>query len=456
MTIDSKPAHRALPSVHPAAIGKYTVEREIGRGASSTVYLGYDRFNSRPVAIKQIHAHLLEDPQQAARYRRRLRNEASMAGQLNHPCVVRLLDADEDADPPYLVLEYVDGTSLASYTEGDKLLPIAQVLDIAFKCCSALEHAHRSGLVHRDIKPANIILQENGGVKVTDFGTALSTRTDVTQIAGLVGSPSYMSPEQVREQVCTHQSDMFSLGIVLYELLTGRNPFTGDSDFTTMYKITAETPPPPSLLRPELPAAVNVAVMRALSKDAAGRYNDWPDFADALLEASKVLPQRRAQDRQGEHFAQMRALPFFGEFHDAALWEALRLGTLLTFGLGDVLMREETKGNSFHVILEGHVAVRRAGFTLTVLGPGVTLGEMAYLRPETPVRTATAVAASDVLVLEIRNDALNEASEGLRTRFDRAFIKLLVSRLIATNAQVGQWEAAAQASQTASVGPSPH
>jgi hypothetical protein len=360
-----------------------------------------------------------------------------MAGQLDHPCVVRLLDADEDADPPYLVLEYIDGQSLAAYTEGDKLLPIAQVLDIAFKCCSALEHAHRSGLVHRDIKPANIILRDNGDTKVTDFGTALALRSDVTQIAGLVGSPAYMSPEQVREQVCTHRSDMFSLGIVLYQLLTGRHPFAGETDYTTMYRINTEMPPPPSLLRPELPVAANQAVMRALAKEPLERYADWADFADALLEASRLLPQRRAQDRQGEHFAQMRALPFFAEFHDAALWEALRLGTFLDFGLGDVLMREGAKGNSFYVILDGHVEVRHGGARLSVLDAGVTLGEMAYLRADNPVRTATAVAASDVLVLEIRNDALNSASEGVRTGFDRAFIKLLVSRLIATNAQVG-------------------
>jgi hypothetical protein len=246
-----------------------------------------------------------------------------------------------------------------------------------------------------------------------------------------------MCPEQVSEQVCTHRSDMFSLGIVLYQLLTGRNPFEGDTDFTTMFKISTEMPVPPSVLRPELPPSANQAVMRALAKDPMERYADWSDFADALLDASKVLPQRRTQDRQAEHFAQMRSLPFFEEFHDSALWEALRLGTMLNFGLGDVLMREDSKGNSFYVILEGHVAVRRAGIQLSVLGPGVTLGEMAYLRAEKPVRTATAVAASDVLVLEIRNDALHQASEGLRTRFDRAFIKLLVNRLIATNEQVG-------------------
>ncbi|MDB5872786.1 MAG: serine/threonine protein kinase, partial [Ramlibacter sp.] len=348
----------------PTAIGKYTVEREIGRGASSTVYLGFDRFNSRPVAIKQIHAHLLEDEQEAARYRRRLRNEASMAGQLDHPCVVRLLDADEDAQPPYLVLEYVDGQSLSSFTEGGKLLPIAQVLDIAFKCCSALEHAHRMGLVHRDIKPANVMLQENGEVKVTDFGTALSSRTDVTQLSGLVGSPSYMSPEQVKERICTHQSDMFSLGIVIYELLTGRNPFTGDSDFTTMYRISTEEPSPPGLLRPELPPSVDKAILRALSKDPAQRYAEWSEFADALLDVSRSLPQRRAQDSQGEYFTKMRALPFFAEFHDSALWETLRLGTLHRFERGQELMHEGTQGHSFCVIVQGMVAVRRNNVTL--------------------------------------------------------------------------------------------
>jgi eukaryotic-like serine/threonine-protein kinase len=425
----------AVPSC-PTTIGKFTVERELGRGASSAVYLGFDRFNSRKVAIKQIHARLLEEPQQAARYRRRLRNEASMAGLLDHPYIVRLLDADEDAEPPYLVLEYIEGESLSSYTDADKLLPVPKVLDIAFKVCSALDHAHCNGLVHRDIKPANIMLQPNGDVKVTDFGTALLLRSNVTQIAGLVGSPAYMAPEQVREQECTHRSDMFSLGVVLYQLLTGRNPFEGESDFTTLYKINSEMPPPPSELRTGLPPAVDNAVMRALSKIAEERFTDWPEFATALLEGIRGLPERRAEERQGERFAQMRALPFFADFHDAALWEALRLGKLHIAKAGTVLMQEDTEGDSFSIILEGIVAIRRKGVSLSTLGAGVTLGEMAYLRPENPLRSASAIAQGPVLMLEIRNAALRKASDGLKGCFDRAFIKLLVNRLIATNAQV--------------------
>lgn len=428
-----------MPAI-PTAIGKYVVEREIGRGASSTVYLGYDRFHRRQVAIKQVHAHLLTDEGQIKRYRRHLNKEAAVSGQLHHPHIVRLLDADADADPPYLVLEYVDGQSLSSFTHVDHTLPIAQVLDIAFKCCGALEHANEKGLIHRDVKPANLILQTGGIVKVTDFGTALALRSDTTQVTGLVGSPAYMAPEQVREQACTHQSDMFSLAVVIYELLTGRKPFEGESDFATMYKINTATPSVPSLLRAELPRALDDVLMRALAKQPEQRYPKWGDFADALLSVNRKLPQRSAKDREGERFTQLRGLAFFGDFHDAALWETLRLATLHTFERGSVLVREGEPGESFFIILEGSVTVSRNAWKLTTLPAGVTLGEMTYLHSGSPARTATAIAATSVLALEIRNQALQHASEELQTRFDKAFIKLLVNRLSDTSAQVGAWD----------------
>lgn len=420
----------------PSIVGKYRIEREIGRGASSTVWLGFDNFNRRHVAIKQIHTHLLTDPNEAQRYRRRLRNEAMLVGQLNHPHIVRLLDADEDADPPYLVLEYVEGSPLSSFCTPDRLLPIAQVLDIAFKCCHALEHAQTRGLVHRDVKPANLILQETGDIKVTDFGTALSYNTDETQLMGLVGSPSYMAPEQVREEPCTHQSDMFSLGVVVYEMLTGRRPFDGDSDYATLYRISTEEPPPPSDLRSDLPAHLDRVLLRALSKKPGDRYALWQDFADALLAVNRSMPVRRDQDREGERFAQLRSLAFFKDFSDACLWEALRLGTINSYKAGESLIKENTQGESFFVILEGTVAVTRHGRKLVSLGQGVTLGEMAYLQPDHPMRSAGAVASTDVVVLEIKNSGLRRASDDLQTRFDRVFISLLVKRLIATTASL--------------------
>ena len=427
-------------STPPPTIGKYVVERQLGRGASSTVYLGYDRFHRRKVAIKQIHAHLLTDADQIARYRRHLHKEAAVSGQLNHPHIVRLLDADGDADPPYLVLEYVDGQALSSFTDVEQALPISQVIDIAFKCCGALEYANEKGLVHRDVKPANLILQADGVVKVTDFGTALSLRSDTTQVTGLVGSPSYMAPEQVREQTCTFQSDMFSLAVVVYELLTGRKPFDGESDFATMYKIGTLDPPAPSLLRAELPVALDGVLSRALAKKPQDRYSRWSDFADALLAVNRRMPLRSATEREGERFTQLRALAFFCDFHDGALWETLRLATLTPFARGSVLTREGDPGDSFFLILEGKVTVTRNAWKLTTLPAGVTLGEMTYLNPGTMTRSATAIAATDVLALEIRNEALQNASEELQTRFDKAFIKLLVRRLADTTAQVGAWD----------------
>ena len=249
----------------PTTIGKYRIERELGRGASGTVYLARDGFRDARVAVKQIHEHLLSDPTQAAVHRRMLRNEASLAGQLSHPHIVSTIDADEQAHPPYLVLEYIDGQSLEAFTRPDALLPVAEVLDIGFKCCNALDYALTKGLVHRDIKPANLLLQKDGELKLTDFGTALSLHSKETQMGGFLGSPAYMSPEQIKELKVTHHTDMFSLGVVLYELLTGQKPFLGDTDYATIYQISTQKPVSLRALRPELPAQLDAVVNRALA-----------------------------------------------------------------------------------------------------------------------------------------------------------------------------------------------
>jgi tRNA A-37 threonylcarbamoyl transferase component Bud32 len=421
----------------PATIGKYRVLRELGRGATSTVYLAEDPFNDRKVAVKRIHAHLLTDERQARRYRRSLRNEALLAGQLRHPHIVSVYDADGEADPPYIVLEYIEGAPLARFARADRLLPVEQVLDICYTCCSALDYASTHGLVHRDIKPANLMLQSNGDVKLTDFGTALMMKGDATLTMGLVGSPLYMSPEQVREQTLTHHSDMFSLAVVMYELLTARRPFEGDSDYATLFKISAEDATPPSVLRPGLPAQVDYVLLRAMQKKPEDRYEEWMDFGNAILGTKKALGNNR-KHRDGERYAQMRLLPFFAAFSDAVLWEALRLGTLRSLPRGTALMNEGTPGDSFQVLLEGTATILRKGWKLTTVEPGVTIGEMAYLQRGNPVRTATAIAESDVVVLEIRNEALRMASDELQLCFDKAFIDLLVNRLIATNEKLGK------------------
>jgi hypothetical protein len=271
-----------------------------------------------------------------------------------------------------------------------------------------------------------------------DLGTALAAGGEATQVAGFVGSPQYMSPEHVREEGCTWRSDMWSLGVVCYELLTGRRPFESESDFTTIFKIATEDPTLPTTLRPGLPPQIDKVLMRALAKHPEARFKQWMDFADSLLQINRGMSARTVRHREGDAFARMRALPFFTGFPDAVLWEALRLGTLAAKSPGEVLMDEGEIGDSFMLLLEGHVAVLRDGYKVATLDPGVTLGEMAYLRRDEPRRTATVLAGSGVLVLEIRNEALRRASEDLQMCFDKAFIELLLQRLMKTTEALGK------------------
>jgi serine/threonine protein kinase len=423
----------------PLDIGKYQIERELGRGASGVVYLAHDTFRDNWVAIKQIHPHLLLDPAQAIKYRRLLHNEAVLAGQINHPHIVALIDVNERANPPYLVLEYVQGSSLEQHTKPDTLLPVSEVLDIAFKCCNALEYAHLHGLVHRDIKPANILLRNDGEVKLTDFGAAMSQNGDVTQLVGLMGSPAYMSPEQIREEKLTQQSDMFSLGVVLYELLTGQKPFQGDSDYATIYKIGAEEPPSVRVIRPELPKALSDLVRTAIAKKPTDRFANWGAFANAIFGANSNVVKLSSQITELEQFQKLRQLDFMRDFSDVAIWETLRLGRIRALERGTVLMEEGSIGRSFYLLLEGSVKVTKKGLALTRLKAGVSIGEMAYLQPGENVRSATVTAETDISVLKLKSISVKQASVDLQSCFDKAFINMLVARLIAANQQLSEW-----------------
>lgn len=424
----------------PSGIGKYRIERELGRGASGIVYLAHDTFRNLQVAIKQIHPHLLRDPSQATKYRRLLHNEAVLVGQISHPHIVSLIDVDERAEPPYLVLEYVKGRSLEEHTSPHRLLPVAEVLDIAFKCCNALEYAHFHGLVHRDIKPANLLLRDDGEVKLTDFGTALSQNGDVTQLSGLTGSPAYMSPEQIREEPLTQQSDMFSLGVVLYELLTGHKPFQGDNDYATIYKIGVENAAPLRVIRPELPAILEEVVRVALAKKPDDRFATWSAFANAVSGASSSVTKLASQTTEVERFQKLRQFDFFKDFSDVAIWETLRLGRLRSLDAGTILMEEGTVGRSFYLLLDGSVKITKKNWALSKLNAGVSIGEMVYLRPGKNVRSATVVAETGITVLKIQGASLHQASAELQSCFDKAFIEMLVGRLIATNLQLSEWD----------------
>jgi serine/threonine protein kinase len=283
-------------------------------------------------------------------------------------------------------------------------------------------------------------LRNDGAVKLADFGAAVSQNGDVTQMAGLIGSPAYMSPEQIREEKLTEHSDMFSLGVVLYELLTGHKPFLGESDYSTIYKIGSEQPVPMRVLRPDLSNLLDDVVRTALAKKPQDRFANWSDFANAIVGASSSLTKLATQFTEVQRFQTLRQLAFFKDFSDVAIWETLRLGRIRTLDRGTVLMEEGAVGSSFYLLLDGVVKVSRKDLALTKLRAGVSIGEMVYLQPGKTMRSATVAAETEITVLKIKSASLQQASSELQSCFDKAFIKMLVTRLIATNEQLSEWD----------------
>ena len=232
-------------TARPERVGKYPILRQLGHGGTSRVFLARDPFADREVAIKVMHKDPAADSPAKNRFDRVFLNEESLAGKLIHPNIICIYDADVGIEYSYIVMEYVDGGTLEPYCEVADLLLLERVVEIAFKCGLALDFANRCGIIHRDIKPSIILLGSNGDIKITDFGVALQSEADMTQLEG-VGSPLYMSPEQAQDHALTHQSDIYSLGVVMYRLLTGKLPFFASNNTSLLYQIVNMSPPAPS------------------------------------------------------------------------------------------------------------------------------------------------------------------------------------------------------------------
>ena len=268
------------------SIGKFEIRREIGRGAMGVVYEGYDPLIKRVVALKTIRADQLAGDDPAAVIAR-FRREAQAAGRLNHPNIVAIYDFGEDNGVWYIAMELVQGRELKECFETNERFRIADIVRIMLQVLNALDYSHRQGVVHRDIKPANIFLLPDGSVKVADFGIAHIESSSLTQVGTVMGTPSYMSPEQIMGLPVDGRSDLFSAGVILYQFLTGERPFSGSAT-TTMQKVLKEEPLPPTTLNVQLPAAMDAVVRKALAKRADERFQTAQEFADALLAAAAV------------------------------------------------------------------------------------------------------------------------------------------------------------------------
>ena len=274
-------------------IGRYQAVDELGRGAMGIVYRAFDPVIGRTVALKTI-AFSLED-EEAVALRERLRREASAAGKLTHPNIVTIYDIIEDNNTTAVAMEFVEGRTLADHIRAQGALALAPALDLFEQICSALDYAGSKGIVHRDIKPANIMLTPDGHTKVMDFGIARLGVSTMTQAGTILGSPSYMSPEQVRGLPLDPRSDLFSAAVVFYEMVTRERPFAGNDVATTMYRITHEAPTPPGTFNPAIGPAVTAVLGQALAKDPAERF---PTGAELVAELKRAVPIWKK-----EHFA---------------------------------------------------------------------------------------------------------------------------------------------------------
>ncbi len=415
----------------PERLGKYHVLGVAGRGNMGVVYTGYDPYADRDVAIKVCSLEQASPHRSPGLARKMFFNEAHTAGILDHPNIMKILDAGEQDDMLYIVMEYIDGgETLATHCRPDRLLPFKAVAEIVYTCANALDYAHRRGVVHRDIKPTNILLPRDGVLKIGDFGIAQHTLYENTEVLGLVGSPNYMSPEQVQEEALSGQTDLYSLGVVTFELLTGSVPFEATKLTQLVHKICNEAPPSLRDLRPDVPDPLQCIVSWALEKDTAKRYSSGREMASDLAAVFTDLEQPPETLTDDSKFQLVRRLRFFEEFPDTELWEVLRASTWQTYADGERILNAGAIDLSFFIIVQGEVSVWRDERAVATLGPGDCFGEMGFAGGV--ARSATIVADDETAVMKINAALMERASTECQLRFNKAFVKVLVERLSRT------------------------
>ena len=419
-------------------IGKYPLLREIGSGATSKVYLARDPFAERDVAVKVFLFDKDADREQERMKHKAFIAEASLAGKLAHPHIVEIFAAVVEPGRSYLVMEYVSGRTLEAHADVSRLVSVNKVVEIIFKCIRALEYAHRHGVIHRDIKPGNILLSQSGETKVSDFGASFQQKLqDTTQING-VGSPAYMSPEQVRLEPLTHQTDIYSLGVTMYRLLTGRLPFNATTQPALTYAILNTEPQRPVKLRPELPGLLDAIVMKAMAKSPAARYQSWLDFGKDLSQAFASLRLAGASVSDSEKFTKLRDFPFFADFNDVALWELIRIATWKNISPHTVLIREGEAGDNFYFLVEGEVDVTLCSKLLASVKAGRCFGELLYFADSLQRRTSTVTARTPITVMEVKADTMRSATDACQSAFNKACMRVLIERLVDSNQRLAQ------------------
>jgi serine/threonine protein kinase len=418
-------------------VGKYDIQRLLGKGATGTVYLAKDTFTGREVALKTIEPEVFRDPEFGTLHRSQFKNEASLAGKLRHPHIVAILDAVVGEDSGHIAMELVLGGDLSQHVQPGKLLPPADVLQIGFKCCGAMDYAYREqGIVHRDIKPANIMLAGGTEIKISDFGAAFLKKSQAAQTAAM-GSPFYMAPEQIEGREPTFHSDMYSLGVVLYELLVGSRPFVADKLDALVRKILQGEAVPPSEARPDLPGELDAVVLRAMKKDPAHRYATWAQFGVELSRVmSLVLPASAIPD--SEKYLALSKVEMLQLLTDAEFWELAGAARWQRLEKGKAVVREDTPGQSFFFLAKGQAKVTKQGRLLNMINEGECFGEMAFIRGGEEPRSATVESMTDLVLAEFEPETLDRMSQSAQLHLTRALVRNVVERLALANTRISR------------------
>ena len=397
----------------PKKLGKYQVIEKLANGSMGVVYEGYDPVADRPVAIKVSLSEHIKDKQQARRFNELFIREAKTASLLRHPNVLEVFDCGVDQGKHYIVMELVKhARTVKDYISEKALLQPEEALNLIIQCAEGLKYAHVQGVIHRDIKPANILVTEDMQIKLADFSIAFVEQPDfeMTMPTGFVGSPRYMSPEQVQEDVITLQSDLYSLGVVMYELLTGKHPFEAESFSRLIYKVVNEDPPDPLEIKPDLPEKLAMYIQHALIKDPAKRFQSASEMIKYLKrvypKTSATVNTKEADNKEQliknkvatDKGTDLGSLIFFENFDKDDLQLIAESCLLLEFKKGDQIVQQNERDEGFYILVNGEISIERK--------VGESFGEVAFLSGEPHIFSIKAV--SEVSILHINKNLLEQ------------------------------------------------
>jgi serine/threonine-protein kinase len=400
-------------------VARYEVICKLGQGATGIVYLAWDPTIKRNVALKVIKA-------ETEKYRDVFLSEIQSAGRLSHSNVVSIYDAGVEDDTCYIAMEYIKGSTLEIYCQKDNLLQLNTALEAVLDVCNGLGYAHGERVLHRDIKPSNILLGIDGTAKITDFGIA--QRTDRTFTTGIWGTPHYLSPEQIKDEGVGFPSDIFSIGCVLHEILTGEKAFPGANSYGVCFNITTQEPASILSVRPELPKILDEIVKKSLAKDSKERYQTCAALARDLTMALRGLGSSPPkQEKLKNVIDYLHRLAFFANFRPEQLRELSSLATVVKVPKGNLIAGEGEIDDAFFIILSGQARVRKGEADIAMVSTGECFGEMACIAVQP--RVANVVADTNCILMKMTATQLDSLSDGLALLFYKNFSHTLVRRL---------------------------